>query len=89
MLSLFVMDEIHCMDQWRHQYRPDYLKLSFVSQEFKGVPILGWTAIAAPSSVCDILNLLNFGNDYRLFRYPSRRNNTSYSVQLLKRKPQV
>ena len=86
MLSLFVIDEIHCMDQWGHQYRPDYLKLSFVSQEFKGVPILGLTATAAPSSVCDISNLLNFGNDYRLFRYPSRRNNISYSVQFFRKK---
>ena len=44
------------------------------------------TATAAPSSVCDISNLLNFGNDYRLFRYPSRRNNISYSVQFFKKK---
>ena len=86
MLSLFVIDEIHCMNQWGHQYRPDYLKLSFVSQEFKGVPILGLTATAASSSVCDISNLLNFGNDYRLFRYPSRRNNISYSFQFFKKK---
>ena len=64
MLSLFVIDEVHCMDQWGHQYCPDYVKLSFISQEFKGVPSLGLTVTAVLSSVCDISNLLNFGNGY-------------------------
>ncbi len=53
-IALFAIDEAHCISQWGHQFRPDYLKLSKVASELKVERILALTATATPAVVGDI-----------------------------------
>ena len=53
-ISLFAIDEAHCISEWGHNFRPDYLKLAEITQSLKVERILTLTATATPSVVQDI-----------------------------------
>lgn len=53
-VSLFAIDEAHCISQWGHSFRPDYLKLAKISRELKVGRVLALTATATPSVLDDI-----------------------------------
>jgi ATP-dependent DNA helicase RecQ len=53
-LALFVVDEAHCISEWGHNFRPDYLKLAEVAREMNAQRVLTLTATATPSVVEDI-----------------------------------
>src|ERR1700736_496029 len=53
-IALLVIDEAHCISEWGHNFRPDYLKLSRLAQELKVGRVLGLTATAPPAVASDI-----------------------------------
>jgi ATP-dependent DNA helicase RecQ len=57
-VSLFAIDEAHCVSQWGHDFRPDYLNLGEVAASLPGVQILALTATADAATRGDILSRL-------------------------------
>jgi ATP-dependent DNA helicase RecQ len=53
-IALFAVDEAHCISEWGHNFRPDYLKLAEVSRQLHAERVLGLTATATPAVVQDI-----------------------------------
>lgn len=57
-VSLFVVDEAHCVSQWGHDFRPDYMTLGPIAERLGRPPILALTATAAPDVRDDIVEQL-------------------------------
>src|SRR3989442_6276364 len=57
-VSLFAVDEAHCISLWGHDFRPDYLRLRHVIPQLKSPPVLALTATATPTVRRDILTQL-------------------------------
>lgn len=53
-ISLFAVDEAHCISEWGHNFRPDYLKLARIAQEYRVERVLALTATATPQVLEDI-----------------------------------
>lgn len=53
-ISLFAIDEAHCISQWGHNFRPDYLKLARIARELSAERVLALTATATPAVLDDI-----------------------------------
>ena len=58
LLSLIVVDEVHCASQWGHDFRPDYKKLCIFKLQFPSVPLLGLTATATAQVLHDVQEIL-------------------------------
>ena len=60
------MDEAHCISEWGHNFRPDYLKLAGFAREFGAERILALTATATPPVLDDICRLFKViaGKEY-------------------------
>ncbi|MGP8337016.1 MAG: DNA helicase RecQ [Methanosarcinaceae archaeon] len=59
-VSLFAIDEAHCISEWGHDFRPEYRKLKILRKNFPSVPMIALTATATPKVRHDITNELNF-----------------------------
>ncbi|MCT0248457.1 DNA helicase RecQ [Synechococcus sp. CS-205] len=57
-LALFAIDEAHCVSQWGHDFRPEYLQLKVLAQQFPQVPRLALTATADPRTRGEIIERL-------------------------------
>ena len=57
-LALFAIDEAHCISQWGHDFRPDYVQIGRLRGLFPGVPIVAMTATADPETRRDIIRQL-------------------------------
>ncbi len=78
--SLFVVDEAHCISQWGYDFRPSYLRICALREEFPHVPILALTASATPAVVDDIATKLAMRHP-RQFSLSFTRNNISFLVR--------
>jgi len=72
-IGMFVVDEVHCISDWGHDFRPDYLRIVRVVNLLpKNVPVLGTTATANSRVVADVKNQL--GSDLKIYRGPLSRS---------------
>ena len=78
-LALFAIDEAHCVSQWGHDFRPDYLDLSLLHQRFPDVPRIALTATADPQTRSEILERLSL-RDARVFVSSFDRPNIRYTI---------
>ncbi|WP_194916256.1 DNA helicase RecQ [Catenulispora rubra] len=60
-ISLFAIDEAHCVSQWGHDFRPDYLNLSMLHERWPDVPRVALTATATQATHQEIAERLNLG----------------------------
>ena len=86
-LSLFAIDEAHCISQWGHDFRPQYTQLGRLREIFPSVPIVAMTATADPETRKDILNQLGLSGA-AVFVAGFDRPNITYTV-IPKQKPLV
>ncbi len=78
-LALFAIDEAHCVSQWGHDFRPDYLGLAVLHERFPGVPRVALTATADAPTRADIVERLRL-QEARRFVSGFDRPNIRYRV---------
>ena len=77
--GLIVIDEVHCISDWGHDFRPDYRRLGqLISRLPAGIPVLGTTATANDKVIADVS--MQLGDGLPVFRGPLRREGLSLSV---------
>jgi ATP-dependent DNA helicase RecQ len=79
LLSLFAIDEAHCVSQWGHDFREEYLGLSVLHERFSGVPRLALTATADAHTRADIVQRLQL-EGARTFISSFDRPNIRYTI---------
>ncbi|MEY4767090.1 MAG: helicase RecQ, partial [Pseudomonadota bacterium] len=79
LLSLFAIDEAHCVSQWGHDFREDYLQLSLLHERFSDVPRLALTATADAHTRVDMVDRLAL-QDARVFISSFDRPNIRYTL---------
>ncbi|MEU1399856.1 DNA helicase RecQ [Micromonospora zamorensis] len=84
-ISLFAIDEAHCVSQWGHDFRPDYLALSMLHERWPEVPRIALTATATSATRTEIATRLNL-DDARHFVASFDRPNIQYRI-VPKREP--
>jgi ATP-dependent DNA helicase RecQ len=78
-IALFAIDEAHCVSQWGHDFRPEYIKLSILHERFPQVPRIALTATADHQTRAEIALRLQLG-DARQFVSSFDRPNIRYQI---------
>jgi len=78
-ISLFAIDEAHCVSQWGHDFRPDYLGLAVLRERFAGVPLVALTATATQATRAEIVSRLHL-TQARQFVASFDRPNIQYRI---------
>jgi len=78
-IALFAIDEAHCVSQWGHDFRPEYLQLSLLHERFAQVPRIALTATADPQTRAEIVARLAL-SDARVFVSSFDRPNIRYAI---------
>jgi ATP-dependent DNA helicase RecQ len=79
-LALFAIDEAHCVSQWGHDFRPDYLQLAVLHERWPAVPRLALTATATDATRREIVTRLQL-SDARQFVASFDRPNIQYRIE--------
>ena len=78
-IALFAIDEAHCVSQWGHDFRPDYLQLSMLHERWPAVPRIALTATATEQTHAEIAQRLQLG-EARHFVASFDRPNIQYRI---------
>jgi ATP-dependent DNA helicase RecQ len=78
-LSLFAIDEAHCVSQWGHDFRPEYIKLSILHERFPDIPRIALTATADGPTQREIIERLSL-HQARVFNDGFDRPNIRYRI---------
>ncbi|XP_073166559.1 ATP-dependent DNA helicase Q5 isoform X5 [Lepidochelys kempii] len=81
LLSYLIIDEAHCVSQWGHDFRPDYLRLGSLRSRIPNTPCIALTATATKQVQDDIVVSLKLKQPVATFKTPCFRSNLFYDVQ--------